>query len=77
MKSGVAPDAEACEGSTPASTIATIDARQRTGAVTCRTSSSRASTPVVTGFPYIRIDNKTTPHAFPSFVEELERACSK
>lgn len=35
---------------------------------------ANASTPVVTGFPDIRIDSKTTPHAFPSFVEELERA---
>jgi len=33
-----------------------------------------SSDPVVTGFPDIRINNKTTPHAFPSFVEELERA---
>lgn len=28
----------------------------------------------VTGFPDIRVQRKQTPHAFPSFVEELERA---
>jgi len=32
------------------------------------------SDPVVTGFPDVRINGRTTPHAFPSFVEELERA---